>query len=119
MLIELARDPAEEADRNEHGAEDEHDGNDGPSHFCHGPLGSILGRTTFFLHVAHDVLDHNDRVIHHDPDSQHHAEEGQGVDGKPEGLHAGKGTDEGHWNRHAWNQGGTPALEKEIDNQDD
>ena len=36
------------------------------------------------LHHAFDVLDHHDRVVHHDADGQHHRQQGHRIGGKAE-----------------------------------
>src|SRR6185503_13895477 len=93
LFVQLARDAAQETHRYEHGAENKHDGDYRSRHLLHRLLRGILWRETL-SHVAFDVFHHNDGVVDHHPDGQDHPKEREGVDGKTQSLHAGKGTDE-------------------------
>ena len=67
------------------------------------------------VHVVLDRLDDDDGVVDDDADRQHHPEQGQGVDREPEDGEGGEGADQRHRHRQHRDQGGAPALEKEVD----
>ena len=69
--------------------------------------------------MALDVLDHHNGIIHHDSDGQHHAEQRQGVNGEPEGLHARQSADEGDRHGHRGNQRRPPALQEQVHDEHD
>ncbi len=94
LLVHHPGHAAHEGDRQEHGAEHQHDGDHGAGDLLHGEDGSLLGGALLLAHDPLDVLQHHDGVIHHDTDGEHHAEQGQQVDGEAQHQHTGEGTDE-------------------------
>jgi len=83
-------DPGDEGGRDEHGGQDDRDGDDRPGHLLHRLEGRLLGG-----HAALDVVLHrlhdDDRVIHDEPDGEDQAEEREGVDGEAEEREEGEG----------------------------
>ena len=94
LLVELAGDAAQERHRHEHGTQHERDRDDRARDFLH-RLVRRLERSTSLLDVAFDVLDHHDRVIHHDSDREHEAEQGQCIDRETEYVQRGECSDNG------------------------
>ncbi len=68
LLVELAGNARQECHRDEHGQQHQHDGDHRAADFVHGLLGSLLGRQLELDHVALDVLDHHDGIVHDDAD---------------------------------------------------
>ena len=66
--------PADESGRDEHRAQHERDGHDGPADFVHG-LARRLVRLQPVLDVVLDGFHHHDGVVDHDADGQHQAEQ--------------------------------------------
>jgi hypothetical protein len=70
------------------------------------------------LHVALDVLDDHDRVVHHDADREHHAEQRQEVDREAEDQHSRERADERDHDRDRADQGRAQALQEQVDDGD-
>ena len=66
-----------------------------------------------------DIFDHHDRVVDHDADRQHEAEQGQIVDRKAERGHRGEGADQRHRDRHDRDDRRAPALQEHQHDDDD
>jgi hypothetical protein len=83
LLVELADDAVEKSHRHEHGAQHQCNRHDRPRHFPHR---LVCGRqwTEAFLDVAFDVFHHHDRVVDHNADRQHHAEQAERFDREAE-----------------------------------
>ncbi|MCY1406143.1 hypothetical protein D9M71_214010 [compost metagenome] len=113
LLVHLPRQAAEEAHRDEHRTEHQHDGDDRPGHLLHGLDGRFARADLLGRHHPLDVLDHHDGVVDHDADGQHHAEQRQQVDGESEHVHAGEGAHQGHGDRQHRDQGGAPVLQED------
>ncbi len=118
LLVHHPGHAAHKGDRQEHGAEHQHDGDHRTGDFLHGEDGSLLGRALLLAHDPLDVLQHHDGVINHDTDGEHHAEQGQQVDGETEHQHAGEGPDERHRHRDTGDQGGAEVLQEQIDDHE-
>jgi len=90
-----------------------------------GPDTSSIGldRRLLWLHtvldVVHDGLDDHDRIVHHDADGEHQAEQREHVDGEPEDGEEDEGADERHRHRHERDERSPPVLEKDEDHEDD
>ena len=65
------------------------------------------------LDVPLDVLHHHDRIIHHDADGEHQAEQAQRIDRKAEQMHDGEGADYGDRHRNERNDRGAPGLQEQ------
>ena len=70
------------------------------------------------LHVADDVLQHDDGVIHDETHRQGEGHQGDVVHRKAKQVHRGKGTDDGNRQRQAGNEGGGDVAQKQEDDQD-
>ena len=119
LLVQLAGDAAQEGGGNEHRAQHQHDGDHRAGHLVHRPPRRLLGVQTELMHVAFDVFDHHDGVVHHDADGQDHAEQGQGVDREAQHIHAGESADDGHRHRQQGDQRGPPVLQEQVHHQND
>ena len=75
--------PPMNADRHEHGRENQGDGDDRPRDFLH-RLERGVPRAMPVLDVMLDRFDHDDRVVDHQSDRQHQSEQRQRVDRKSE-----------------------------------
>ena len=80
---------------------------------------AVAASTCSVAHDALDVLEHHDRVVDHDADREHHAEEGQRIDGEAERVHAGERADERNRHREAWNECRTPVAKEKVDDRED
>jgi len=65
------------------------------------------------------VLDHDDRVVHHEPDREHDGEQRQQVDGEPGHGHDEDRADERDRDRHDRDEHRAPRPEEEEDDDDD
>ena len=118
LAVELAGEAAEERDRHEHRAQREHDRDDGPGDLVH-RLDRRLARGALLLaHDALDVLEHDDRVVDHDADREHHAEERQRVDRVAEHEQPGERADQRHRHRGERDQRRAPVLEEQEHDQE-
>ncbi|KWT85151.1 hypothetical protein APY03_3954 [Variovorax sp. WDL1] len=118
LPIELAGEPADEGQRNEHGHQRERDGDDGPGHFPHRTVGGIAWRQAR-LDVALHVLHHHDGVVHHDADGQHQPEKRERIDREAQQVQHREGADDGHRHRQQRNDGSAPGLQEQDDHQHD
>ncbi len=118
LLVEASLDAAHEADRDEHGGQDEGDAHHRRRDLRHGLQRGFPGREPF-LDVVLDRLHHDDGVVHHEADGEDEAEEGQRVDGEAQEGEEGEGPDEGHRNGDQGDEGRAPVLEEQEDDQDD
>ncbi len=62
-----------------------------------------------------DVLDHHDRVVHHQPDGEHHCQQRQKVEREPKNLHQKYRTDQRHRDGHHRHQHRAQRAEEEED----
>ena len=81
-------------------------------------MAASRGVQSLLAHDAFDVLEHDDRIVDHDADRQHHAEQSQRVDRVAEHRQAGEGADQRNRNRDDRNQRGTPALQEQVHHQE-
>ncbi|MNM85074.1 hypothetical protein D3C81_971800 [compost metagenome] len=79
LLVELPRQTGDERCRNEYRTQHQCRGNDRAGYFAHGFFGRFDRRQSE-LDVPLDVLHHHDRIVDHDTDRQHQAEQRQGVE---------------------------------------
>ncbi len=70
-------------------------------------------------HVALDVLDDDDGVVHHQPGGEHDAEQRQRVDGEIQQLDESEGADQRDRNCDRGNQGAAPVLQEDEHHQHD
>ena len=111
LAEELARNAADKRTRNEHRAKHQRNGNHRAGHFVH-RLECGLARRKPLRQPPLDILHHNNRIVHHNADRQHQAEQRQVVQAEPHARHNGKCPDDGHRHRHQRNHRRTPVLQK-------
>ena len=71
------------------------------------------------FHLRFDRLDHDDGVVDHDPDGQHHGQHRHRVQRHAEGQHEGECADKRNRNGDDRNDGGTPVAEEQEDHDGD
>ena len=64
----------------------------------------VARRQMLLVHDALDVLEHDDRVVHHDADGEHHAEERERIDRVAQQIEAGEGADQRYRHRRDGDQ---------------
>ncbi len=118
LAVELALDAGDQRRRDEHGREDEGDGEQGSADLVHGLVCRLPRRETL-AQVALDVLDHDDRVVDHDADRQHQPEQRQVVQAEAQGRHDGEGADQRDRDRDDRDDRRAPSLQEQDDDDDD
>ena len=118
LAVQLAGQAAEEGDRHEHRAQRQHDGDDRAGHLAHRLDRGLARRQVLLVHDALDVLQHDDGVVHHDADREHHAEQRQRVDRVAEQEQAGEGADQRHRHRGERDQRRAPVLQEQEHHQE-
>ena len=78
----------------------------------------VLWSQSFFDVPLH-AFDHDDRVVHHQPDRQHQPKERKRVDGKTEQRKEHERADERNRHGQQRDQRGAPALQEKKDDKDD
>ncbi|MNM47889.1 hypothetical protein D3C81_588640 [compost metagenome] len=116
LLVELTGDARQERHRHEHRTQHQRDGDDRPGHFAHRLMRSGQ-RGKAFLDVAFNVFHHHDRVIDHDADRQHQAEQAQRVDREAQQVQRAERTDDRHRHRDERDDRGTPGLQEQDHHQ--
>ena len=115
----MTSDAAHECYGNEHRTQHQHNCHNGSGHLVHGSLGGIFGVHFVDVHVAFDVFDHHDRIVHHDADGQDHAKQGQHVDREAQCGHANECTDDGNRHGQHRDQGGAQTLQEGVNHNHD
>ena len=69
-------------------------------------------------HIAFDVFDHHDRIVHHDANGQYQAEQRELIDRKAKRQHASEGADQRHEDGDDADEGGAQVLKEQVDHQD-
>ena len=90
----------------------------GPVTSCMALMAASRAVTRLLAHDALDVLEHDDGVVHHDADGEHHAEERERVDGVAEQQQPGERPDERHRHGRERDEGGAPVLQEEEHHQE-
>ncbi len=117
LIIEPAGKPRNECHGHEDRRQDECDGDDRRGDLGHGGAGGFERLVTAFEVLLH-VLDHDDRVVHHQADRQHQAHQRERVDREAESGHQPERGDQRDRDRDHGNQRGAQALqEDEHDDQ--
>ena len=117
LLVELPGDAAEEGERHEHRREHQRDRDDRARDLAH-RLVRRLARRHAVLDVPLDVLDDDDRVVHHDADREHQAEQRQHVDREAEQPQHGERADDRHRHRDQRDQRRAPGLQEQHHHDD-
>ena len=79
---------------------------------------SIARSDLALLHDTLDILDHDDRIIHHNTNGQHQTQQSQRIERKAHDQHEPERADQRNRNGNNRNQGRTPTLQREINHQD-
>ena len=117
LLVKSPGDAPNKSNRHKYGHQHQDDRDNRRRHFTHGPFCGFLGAQTMLPHVTLDIFDHDDRIIHDYTYSQHHPEQRDRVDGKSQGCQSNERTDQRDRNRHRRNDGRTPVLQEQVDDQ--
>ena len=118
LLVELPGHAGDEGHRDEHRREHQRDRNHRTLHLVHRLARRFARREPVGLHVVLDGLDDDDRVVDHDADREHHAEQRQRVDAEAEELEGREGRHQRHRHGEHRDQRRAPALqEQEHDDQ--
>ena len=107
LAVEGADRPGNESHRNENGCHHQRDGDDRAGDLVQHLHRRPIGTKMLCGHLGVHRLNHHDRIVHHDPDRQHHREERDQVDGETEQLQENKGSDQRHRNRQGRDQRGS------------
>ena len=118
LFIESTGDAGEEGHRHEYRAEHQRDRDDRPGHFLH-RLVRGRERRTSLADIALNVLDHDDRVVDHNSNGKHQAEQGECIDREAEQIEHGKRADDRHRHRDQRNDRSAPGLQEQDHNQHD
>ena len=81
-----------ESHRNENGNEHERRGHHRAGHFLHRYRSGVVRFRNSLADMALDVLDHHNRVVHHQPRGQRQTEERERINGKSEQFHECEGS---------------------------
>jgi hypothetical protein len=77
-----------------------------------------LHRRLAVFHVAHDVFEHDNGVVHDESNAQRQCHERKVVHAVTEQRHGGERADDGHRQRQARNERGRKVPQKKEDDQD-
>ena len=69
------------------------------------------------LDMAVNVFQHHNRVVHHQADGQHQAEQGEDIDSEAKQVQENKRADQGHRNRDKRNQRGAERAQENKDHR--
>ncbi|MCY1220274.1 hypothetical protein D9M72_322830 [compost metagenome] len=118
LVVEAAGDARNEGDRDEHGEQHGCRGDNRAGHLLHGLFGGGKRRQAG-LELALDVLDHHDRVVDHQTDGKHHAEQAQHVEREAEEIHDDERRNQRNRNGDRRNDGGAQVLQEDEDDEND
>jgi hypothetical protein len=92
-------------------------GDDGETDFLAALEGRLHRRHAFF-DMAIDVLEHDNGVVDHEPDRQHHRQQGQRVHGEAQRIHDRKRAEQRRRNGHHRNKRRPETAQEEEHHQD-
>ena len=118
LAIELAGYAGDEGGRNEHRRQHEGDGEHSAADLVHGLVRRVARRHAL-CDVALDILDDDDRVVDHDADREHEAEQGQRIEREAERAHQRESPYERHRDRDDRDDRRAPRLQEDDDDEDD
>ncbi len=119
LLVEQSGRSRQKRDRDEHRHQDQRRGDDGAADLLHRAFGRLKRIGLVVDDMAHDILQHDDRVVDHQSRRERQAEERQRVDRKVHQLHRRKRTDQRNRDRDRRDQRAVPVLQEDEDDQDD
>ena len=91
-------------------------GDDGEADFLAAFKRRLQGWHAFF-DMPVDVFEHDDGIVHHQTNGQHHGQQAQDVDGEAEHVHDGECADQRDRNGHDRNQHRAPVAKEQEDHQ--
>src|SRR5665213_344999 len=109
---------AHEQNRNENRRKRKRHGNDGEADFLRAFERCLHWRLAHF-HVAHDIFEHDNRVVHHKAHAKRQRHERKIVEAVIEQRHDGERADDAHRQRQAGNDGGGQIAQKNKNHQHD
>ena len=110
----VAGEARHESGRNEHRHQDQRDADDRPEQFVHRRIAASCARHPL-LDVFRHALDDHDRVVDHDADREHDAEQGREIDGEAQRRHAREGADDGDRHGRGRHQRRAEVLQEDED----
>src|SRR5579884_443930 len=119
LLVELPRRAREKSYRHEDREQDERRRNDRALYLLHCGCGAFDAAHVFFLNVARDIFDHDDRVVYHQARRERKSEQRNRVDREAEDLHHREGADERNGQGHRGNDRRSRVLQEQKDDQHD
>lgn len=118
LVVKAAGNARDEGDRNEDRKQDCGGRDDRACHFLHRLARSGKWRQAG-LKLTFDVLDDDDRVVDHEADGEHHAEQAQHVQRKAEQIHDDQRRDQRHRDGDRRNDRSAQVLQEDEDDEDD
>ena len=115
---QAADDRAHQKDGQENRDERNADRNDGESDLARAKKRSLHPRLAE-LHVAGNVLEHDNGVVDDEAGRNRQRHERQIVEAKSQQIHRAERADDRHWNRDAGNRGGAQIAQKDEDDERD
>ena len=113
-----AENPAHKQDRNENRRKRQRHGKNREAHLARAVIGRFHHRFAM-LHVADDVFEHDDGIVHDKADRQGQRHEGKIVERVVQQIHDGEGADDGHRQRQARDNRRRKIPQKQEDNEYD
>ncbi len=118
LVEQPADDSAHEEHRDEHRGQRQGHGDDGEADLPR-PVQGRLERRFPHLHVAHDVLEHDDGVVHHEAHRERQGHEREVVQAVAQQIHDREGPDDRHGQGQAGDDRGGEVAQEEEDHQHD
>ena len=118
LVQQAAHDAAHEQHRDEHGDQRDGHGENGEADLARRRDGGLHARLAH-LHVAHDVLQHHDGVVHHEAHRERERHQREIVQAVAQQVHHGERADDGERHGAAGNQGGGEIAQEQEDHQHD
>ena len=118
LMQQAADNAAEEQHRNEDGNQRDSHGDDGEADLPRGHIGGLHSRLAHF-HVADDVLQHDNGVIHNKADRQRQRHQRKVVEAVAQQVHHSERADDGERHGSARNHGGGDVSQEQEDDQHD
>ena len=117
-MQQTSDDPTHEQQRNKDSGQRQRHGENGETNLA-GAIHGCLERPFTLLHVADDVLEHDDGVVHHESDGQGERHQGEIVEAVAQQVHHRKGPDDGHGQSEGRDDGGGNVSQENEDHHDD
>ncbi len=112
-----AHQSAHQKDRQEHGDQREGDRDHGEPHLAGAATRRFHGRQAI-LHVAGNILEHDDRVVHHEAGGDGQRHQGKIVERKAQQIHHAERADDGDRHGNRRDHGGAAIAQEHVDHGD-